>query len=336
MKDNALLKVMAFLVVAALSVSTLSSCGKRTVKHKDVFNCCGSTNIAVLGGLTAINQNGCVIINSEDESEHDFICDPFYNEETDGRIEGVFSDGEMLYALVCYDNAFEIISHSPKTHKVTSVYKKTVYRQEREILFGAAKIGGASAESFFSSSFPRFFAIFENKLFIATTEALSVIDLKTKSVKVVSETFVTSSNLSYKNGVVYFIDSYYDIYAYTISTEVLKKAENVKAVTLLATPEAVYYCTVSGKLYKCNDDLSSSEYLTDINAMAMDYYEDSIFFINPQTQKVYRLDKNRNITEFLDIKGCTGICVMNECGRVAVTYLTPNGEKCVTSRAVKS
>lgn len=326
MKINCSVKRISALFVLVYVIFAFTSCGKSSGEGTLLYcNCCTDINVASTSSFALLNGDECIVKSINGETERSFICDPFYTEEKDGTVRSVFSDGESFYALLSGEGAYEILSQNPKTLKTKTVYQKTLYNNGKEIFFGEAKTGGVSRESFFSESLPRFFAIFENKLFLATTEKLSVVDLRTGKETTLSDTFVTNSNLSYRDGVVYYIDSFYDIYAYTISSGTLQKAENVKATTVLAAEEGLYYCTVDGRLFMCNADFSNAKCVAEINAVSMDFYNYAIFYIDPMQQKVCKLDENGMKTEFWDERGCLGVTVMRDAEKIMVSHISDDG-----------
>lgn len=328
MKINYSVKSVSALLALVYVVFAFTSCAKKSGEGTLLYyNCCTDINVAAASSFALLNGNECVVKSVNGETERSFICDPFYTEEKDGTVSSVFSDGESFYALLSGEGSYEILSQNPKTLKTKTVYKKTLYNNSKEIFFGAAKTGGTSRESFFSESLPRFFAIFENRLFTATAENLSVINLKSGKETILCDTFVTNSSLSYRDGVVYYIDSFYDIYAYTISSGALQKAENVKATTVLATEKGLYYCTVDGKLFMCNADFSNTECIAEINAISMDFYGEDIYFAEPFKQKAYKLGSDGAVTEVSETRGCTGVFVIKESGVLIVSYLNGDGEK---------
>lgn len=262
---------------------------------------------------------------------YELVRDPFFKESNEAQIiKYIFSDEKFVYYLLCDSNSrYEIIRQDHKTLEKSSIFKKVIYKEQREILFGIANTMRPKRSDYLNDNIPNRFAVFENCLFLFENTQITEVNLTTKKEKTILKQNIYNGNYSYYNGILYFISDSYDIYAYQIQTGTLKKAKSLKCQNLLVTPYRIYFSSASdkGRLYQMDFNFSNQKLCVAAAVVAMDYNNDRLFYLLEGDDSVYSFNfYNYSIKKEYSLDGVFDMIYLKEKKILALLYNNSKGE----------
>ena len=232
------------------------------------------------------------------ENVYDFIRDPLFNaEEEKALVNCVFAGDKYLYYVMrngygCY----QVIQRHYKTFEEKVLYEKTFYNEDKEIFLGAVKTKNPGLGELMLSKFPSSICVINNSLILFNTQSIEKINLDTKEHKIIFNEAISNIDYGYYKGVLYFIDMSYSLYQYDLKNESLKKFDNVKALNLLVTPDAIYYSNANdkGKLYGADYNFTDCKKILDKRVLSMDYDKENLYFLPLGEENIYLMNGQSN------------------------------------------
>lgn len=278
-------------------------------------------------------QSPTQIVDIQTGKSCDFIRDPFFNiDENFNPVKYAFSDISNIYYLYDIDNGIEIIKRSNKTMEEKTIYKKIFYSQPKEIFLGAFKTSGANAGDIIGKDIVNRFAVFENVLFVFFNDSILTVDLYTHKEKTF-KTALLNGNYSYYNGILYFIDTNYNIYAYDIQSGELQKIPNYKAQLLMIMPTGIYFSDANdfGRMHKINFSFEDETVITQNAVCAMDYSGEYIYYLSDNSSDIYKIKSDG--TEYLRVCSLQNvfdiICLKHAENTILLIYSDDTGKSTI-------
>lgn len=288
-------RTVSVIVLVALLFS-FSACGSEVISSKEnfIFNGCPLSFSSVCCDelLVGLGSENATVFNTETNEKYDFIRDPFYNSKKDGTAQCVFTDGSNIYYLLDKHNEYKVIAQNPITHKESVIYKKRLYKMQKDILLGAVKTSASTADIIMTSNSPSAFVVVGDCLVLFTGDRVTSVNLKTGRENVILNEGHYLSNISCRGTKVYMISNTLNLLCYDTLSGEIAKLPDVKARLLLIAPDGVYYVTVSRELYRVGFDFSNPEKISETNGVVLEYCKgfiiasrsgDSIEIINTES-----------------------------------------------------
>lgn len=234
------------------------------------------------------------MIDLKTKEKYDFVRDPFFEEDEQAPpVIYVFSDENNVYYLLSDDRSeYQIIRRDNKTLSEEVIYEKVVFREQRNLLFGAVELPPPDTGIYDISNIPNRFAVFENTLFLFQNDSIKAVNLKTKKEFIVWEDGLYNGNYSYYKGNLYFISFAYDIYVYHIQSGELKQLNGHKAQSILVTPKGLYFSAANdkGRLHWIDFDYKNEKVYTEIAVNAMDFSGNHLYYLSEGDSTLYRMN----------------------------------------------
>lgn len=314
----------------------LSSCGAEhyhTEKSSDfVYNGLPSDWItADANYLYSRIETPVQMIDLQTKEKYDFIRDPFFEEDEQAPpIIYVFSDENNVYYLLSDDRSeYQIIRRDTETLSEEVIYKKVIFREQRDLFLGAVEIPLPDRGTSNLSDIPNRFAVFENTLFLFQNDSIKAVDLKTEREFIVLEDGLYNGNYSYYKGNLYFISFTYDIYIYHIQSGELKKLDGYKAQSLLITPNGILFSAANdkGRLHFVDFNGQNEEVLLNKTVNSMDFSGRYLYFLSEGDDGIYRMNMdNEEVEKVYDLPGAFDVYCLKSKNINIVLYTDSDGK----------
>lgn len=271
------------------------------------------------------------MIDLQTKKKYDFIRDPFFEEDEQApSIIYVFSDENNVYYLLSDDRSeYQIIRRDNETLSEEVIYKKVVFREQRDFLLGAVEIPLPDMGVSNLSDIPNRFAVFENNLFLFQNDSIKAVDLKTKREFIVLEDGLYNGNYSYYKGNLYFVSFAYDIYIYQIKSRELKKLNGYKAQSLLVTPNGIFFAAANdkGRLHFVDFSGQNEKAFQNKAVNSMDFSDRYLYFLSEGDDGIYRMNMdNEEIEKVYDLPGAFDVYCLKSDNMNIVLYTDSDGK----------
>lgn len=322
--------IACFLLLSILFMLVSCSESPNTEDMDFIYNGISSSNITSGGGkIYSLVQTPAMMVDVDSGESYDIIRNPFAIENE--RMPGVsylFSDEDNLYFLLSENKGYQIIRRNHVSLDEKLIYQEILREQQREILFGMTKTPQPDNRLSYDLLNPSRFAVFDDVLFLFHTERIDTVDLKTGKVKTLCHENLFSNSYGYYRGVLYFITSSYDLFAYSIQNDSLQKIKNYKAKFLLVTPEGLYFSSMSdhGRLYFIDFDFSKEQKISDDEVISMDFCGEWIYYVTGDGKALFRISFDGKSRErVLDLPGIYDLHCIRDQSLIRLVYVDEKG-----------
>ena len=266
----------------------------------------------------------------------DFIRDPFFEyDESFTPIEYIFTDEQNVYYLMSDDNSsYKIVCRKNDTLRETVLYEKILYKEKRDIFLGAAQTVQSDMNDIFNSRIPQRFCVIGNSLFLFSQENIIEVNLTNKEEIIISDRSLYNDNYGYYKGMLYFINSAYDICIYDIAKKEMSKLDDYKAQTLLVTLNGIYFSNAAdgGRLHYIDFTLRWHKKITDKAVMMMDFDDKYIYYITEEDETVYCMDLyGGNFKKIMTKRGLFNIYCDKKENKIYLLYTEEDGTFAITN-----
>ncbi len=270
------------------------------------------------------------MIDLKTKEKYDFVRDPFFEEDKQAPpVIYVFSDENNVYYLLSDDRSeYQIIRRDNKTLSEEVIYEKVVFREQRNLLFGAVELPSPDTGIYDISNIPNRFAVFENTLFLFQNDSIKAVNLKTKKEFIVWEDGLYNGNYSYYKGNLYFISFAYDIYVYHIQSGELKQLNSHKAQSLLVTPNGIFVSAADdeGRLHFIDFSGQNEKAFLNKAVNSMDFSGRYLYFLSEGDDGIYRMNMdNEEIEKVYDLPGAFDVYCLKGINMNIVLYTDLDG-----------
>lgn len=270
------------------------------------------------------------MIDLKTKEKYDFIRDPFFEEDKQASpVIYVFFDENNVYYLLSDDRSeYKIIRRDNKTLSEEVIYEKVVFREQRNLLFGAVELPPPDTGIYDISNIPNRFAVFENILFLFQNDSIKAVNLKTKKEFIVCKDGLYNGNYSYYKGNLYFISFAYDIYVYHIQSGELKQLNGHKAQSLLVTPNGIFVSAADdeGRLHFIDFSGQNEKAFLNKTVSSMDFSGRYLYFLSEGDDGIYRMNmNNEEIEKVHDLPGAFDIYCLKGINMNIVLYTDSDG-----------
>lgn len=301
-----------------LSILLLTGCQKNNPENYSnlVYN--SSINDTFVDGvnniygsfLTDSNIPTTIIQDKNSRRFNWFTRDPFYKDtKTSSSVEQIHIDYQNkkgYYMDSCGDNidnnfntGFSIIQFDLGTFDKKEIYKEN-FVWHKSVFLGLGDISDidVSKENDFSESItanvhnkkPKYF-IDNNNLYLIRKNGIFVINIENrKETAIINEDNIV--NVSYDTHNIYYINSMYELYKYTIKTGKRIKLTGNKSSYLITTEDKIIYTNLNDKncIYTMNKDGLDNHKIGEYKAKNLNYDSDYIYYSNEDDgQCLYRM-----------------------------------------------